>query len=169
MAFIAFALGLSWWWRPRQAAGPAAWIMIVAFASLGGIAFWFVEGAIPEEAHMVFIHWKPTVLYWTLTVILLVVPFLGWDYPARWVFASSLPLANKQWFWLNQILAVLYAILGGINLLVVYYLGDQDWISFKEGCYMNLIIILLVRLNFVWLPIFKDITVFLYRFVNRFI
>ena len=165
---IALALTLAWWWRPRRAGSPAAWIMLAAFMALGGVAFWFVRGGIPPEAYPIFMHWKPTVLYWTMGVIFLGASFLNWDYPVKWVIGSSLPLASKEWQWLNMMLALLYLLLGGVNLLLIYTVEEANWVGFKESCYVNIMMIFLVRINFVWLPILKNVSELFYRFVRRF-
>ena len=160
------ALALAWWWRPRQPTNPAAWITICALTILGGTALWFAYDA-PAPPSWAFLHWKPTALYWTLSAIFLAAPFLGWGYPAKWVFSPYLPLATRQWALFNRILALLYAVLGAINLLMAYNTGEGDWQGFKEACYMNLIAIFLVRINFVWLPLLKDIAVVVYRLIRR--
>ncbi|MHB8354061.1 MAG: septation protein IspZ [Burkholderiales bacterium] len=164
---LVMALALAWWWRPRQTSSPAAWIMLAAFMVLGGVALWFVREGIPQEDYPTFMHWKPTVLYWTMCVIFLGAAFLHWDYPVKWVIGSSLPLASREWKWLNMVLALLYLLLGGVNLLLVYTVEEANWVGFKESCYVNIMMIVLVRINFVWLPILKNVAELTYRFVQR--
>ncbi len=164
---LALALALAWWWRPRGTASPAAWIMLLTFMVLGGVAFWFVREGIPQENYPGFMHWKPTVVYWSMSAIFLGASFLHWDYPVKWVIGSSLPLASREWRWLNMMLALLYLLLGGVNLLLVYTVEEANWVGFKESCYMNIIMIFLVRINFVWLPILKNVAELAYRFMRR--
>ena len=167
LLLLAIALGLAWWWRPRQTGSPAAWIMLATFMIMGGVALWFLREGIPQESYPTFMHWKPTVLYWAMSVIFMGASFLHWDYPVKWVIGSSLPLANKEWQWLNTIMASVYALLGGLNLLLAYTVEEANWIGFKESCYMNILMIILIRINFVWLPILKNVAELAYRFVQR--
>ena len=164
---LALALALAWWWRPRGGASPAAWIMVAAFMVLGGVALWFMRTGTPQTDYPVFMHWKPTVVYWSMSAIFLGAAFLHWDYPVKWVIGSSLPLASSEWRWLNLMLALLYLFLGGVNLFLAYSVEEANWVGFKESCYMNIIMIFLVRINFVWLPILKNIFELAYRFVRR--
>jgi intracellular septation protein len=164
---LALVLALAWWWRPRGAASPAAWIMLLTFMVLGGVALWFVQTGTPQADYPAFLHWKPTVVYWSMSAIFLGAAFLHWDYPVKWVIGSSLPLASREWRWLNMMLALLYLLLGGVNLLLVYTVEESNWVGFKESCYMNIIMIFLVRINFVWLPLLKNIAELAYRFVRR--
>ena len=166
IGLIAAMLALAWWWRPRGA-GPAALLLLAAFSVLGGIAFAATESLFSPASHPVFLHWKPTLFYWTLSLVFGVASFLNWGYPARWVIGAQLPLANRQWYWFNRVLALFYALLGTINLVVAYAGAEADWQGFKEACYLNLVALILVRINFVLLPVLKDVAVLGYRFVKR--
>ena len=73
---------IAWLWRPRQAAGPSAWILLIAFGALGAWALWFGLYAHPGEPAG-FAFWKPTVLYWTLAAIMIMAPLLGWGTETR--------------------------------------------------------------------------------------
>ncbi len=153
---------LAWLWRPRQAASPSAWILLIAFGALGAWALWFgLYAHTGEPAGFAF--WKPTVLYWTVAAILIVSPLLGWGYPARIILGTYFALSNREWRWINRGFATVYTILGGANLLVASEASNGDWVGFKYSCMMNLLIMVLFRLNFVWLPILADVSIHLYR------
>ncbi|MBU6505406.1 MAG: septation protein IspZ [Betaproteobacteria bacterium] len=166
MAFIAAVLALAWWWRPRGA-GPAAIMLLATFGVLGGVALAAQEDLFSPAAYPGFVHWKPTLFYWTLAVVFGLASFLNWGYPAKWVIGAQLPLANRQWYWFNRVLALFYALLGTINLIAAYAGAEADWQGFKEACYLNLVALILVRINFVLLPVLKDVAVLGYRFVKR--
>jgi len=153
---------IAWLWRPRQAASPSAWILLIAFGALGAWALWFGLYAHPgEPAGLAF--WKPTVLYWTLAAILIMVPLLGWGCPAKIVLGTYFALSTREWRWVNRGFATMYTILGGANLWVASEASYKDWLGFKFACMMNLLIVVLFRLNFVWLPILADVLIYLYR------
>jgi intracellular septation protein len=154
---------LAWLWRPRQATSPTAWALLAAFGALGACTLWFGlygQGGAPAA----FAHWKPTVVYWTLAAILFAAPLLGWDYPAKIVIGTYFALSNREWRWINAGIGAMYAVMGGVNLWVAADASDKDWVGFKYACMMNLLIIVLFRLNFVWLPLLiEDVSVKLYR------
>jgi intracellular septation protein len=156
-------LFVAWLWRPRQAAGPSAWALLIAFAALGAWALWFGLYAHSGEP-AAFAVWRPTVLYWTLAAIMIAGPLLGWGYPVKIIVGAYFALSNREWRWINSGFAALYAILGGVNLWVASESSYKDWVGFKYACMMNLLIIVLFRLNFVWLPLLiEDVSVQLFR------
>ena len=153
---------IAWLWRPRQAASPSAWILLIAFGALGAWALWFgLYAHAGEPAGFAF--WKPTVLYWIVAAILIVAPLLGWGYPAKIILGTYFALSNREWRWSNRGFATVYTILGGANLVVASEASNGDWVGFKYSCMMNLLIMVLFRLNFVWLPILADVSIHLYR------
>ena len=153
---------IAWLWRPRQTASPSAWILLIAFGALGAWALWFGVYAHPGEPAG-FAVWKPTALYWTLAAIMIVTPLLGGGYPVKIILGAYFALSTREWRWINLGFATVYIILGGVNLLVASEASYKDWVGFKYACMMNLLIIVLFRLNFVWLIILADVAVQLYR------
>ncbi len=155
-------LAVAWRWRPRQRASVGAWMLLAAFSALGAWALWFGLYAQPGEPQG-FVFWKPTVLYWTLAAILIAAPLVGGGYPVKIILGSYFALSTREWRWLNRGFAALYTSLGGVNLWVASEASYKDWVGFKYGCLMNLLILVLFRLNFVWLPILADVSIHLYR------
>jgi len=154
---------IAWYWRPRQPASPSAWLLLIAFGALGAWTLWFGWYDQPgEPAGLVF--WKPTILYWTVAAILIMAPRLGWDHPVKIVLGTYFVLSNREWRWLNRGFATAYIILGAGNLWVASEASYKDWVGFKFACTINLLIIVLFRLTFVWLPILlADVSLYLYR------
>ena len=149
-------------WRPRRALTPGAWILLIAFGILGALALRFGLYAHTHEPAG-FGFWKPTVLYWTLAAVMIIVPLLGWGYPVRALIGVYFALTRREWRWINYGFAGVYAVLGSVNLLVAYKASYDDWVGFKFSCMMNLLIIVVFRLNFVWLPILAEVAIHLYR------
>jgi len=135
---------------------------MIAFAALGAWAIWYGLYAHPGEPAS-FMIWKPTVLYWTLAAIMIIAPLLGWGYPAKIILGTYFALSTREWRWINRGFAAVYSVMGGVNLLVASEASYKDWVGFKYSCMMNLLIIVLFRLNFVWLPILADVSIYLYR------
>ncbi|MGD0505826.1 MAG: septation protein IspZ [Steroidobacteraceae bacterium] len=157
----ALLLLIAWRWRPPQAATLSAWVLIIAFGALGACALWFDYFVHPEP--QAFTFWKPTVVYWTLTAIMSIVPPLGGGYPAKIILGNYFALSNREWRWINRGFALLCAVLGGVNLVAASEASYKDWEGFKFSCMVLLLTIVLFRLNFVWLPILAEVSIHLYR------
>ena len=158
----AVALLVAWLWRPRGAGNPSAWFLLIAFGALGAWTLWFGLYAHPGEPAR-FAFWKPTILYLTLAAIMIVVPWLGGGYPAKIILGTYFALSNRQWRWINRGLAAVCVIFGGVNLWVAHQSSLKDWEGFKYSLMIFLLVIVLFRLNFVWLPILADVCIYFYR------
>ncbi len=151
-----------WLWRPRQASSPSGRVLLVAYGTLGAWAIWFgLYGHAGEPAQV--LHWKPTILYWTLAAILWVMPLLGLGYPAKILLGTYFALSNREWRWINRGFALIYTLLGAVNLVVATQASEKDWVGFKYAIMMNLLIIILFRLNFVWLPLLAEVAIHVYQ------
>ena len=159
---LAATLLIAWLWRPPQTASPSAWILLIAFGALGAWTLWF--GLYAHRAEPAgFAIWKPTILYWTLAATMIGVPWLGGGYPAKIILGTYFALSSREWRWVNRSLAAVCIILGGVNLWVAHRASPKDWEGFKYSCLVLLLVIVLFRLNFVWLPILADVCIYCYR------
>ena len=149
---VCSSLLLSWYWRPRQKMERWVWVMLTAFALFGGWALWFGVYAEPGREPGGYILWKPTIFYWALSSIMIVVPLVGWGYPVKAIFGTFFALTKKQWRMMNWAFAALYALLGCVNLLYAFDTTEDAWIGFKYACMMNFLFLILFRINFVWYP-----------------
>ncbi len=153
---------IAWAWRIRQAATPSAWLLRIAFAGFGAWAIWFGLYARGGEPSGLLV-WKPTLFYWTLAAIAIVAPVLGWTAPAKIIVGAYFVLSSREWRWINRGFASACVMLGTVNLLVASMTSYRNWVDFKFSCLMILLFIGLFRLNFVWLPLFVDLSINLYR------
>ena len=156
---------IAWLWRPHTRPGAPGAMLLIAFSALGAWALWFGLYAHAGEPAG-FFTWKPTVLYWTLATVAIVAPLAGWGYPVKIILGEYFALSNREWRWINGGFAVLYLGLGTVNLVVASEASYKDWVGFKYACLTNLLIVVLFRLNFVWLPILADVFIHLYRRVT---
>ncbi|MBU6468847.1 MAG: septation protein IspZ [Betaproteobacteria bacterium] len=154
---IVFFIALAFYWRPRHRIDGSAWGLVVTFVLLGLISLWLSFNENYSNQLITFNHYKPTAFYWILALILIIFPRIGWGYPAKWIIGPYFPMANSEWFYLNQVLILLYIFLGILNAYMFLKFNDSVWLDFKESCYMNLLVLILVRINFIWLHIFKNV------------
>ncbi|HTV77256.1 MAG TPA: inner membrane-spanning protein YciB [Steroidobacteraceae bacterium] len=86
-----------------------------------------------------FIQWKPTVLFWLLSLAFLGSFWIGKRTLAEHVLGKALgemlgdaaPIEPRQWRMLNAQSVIFYALLGALNLLVAFNLSERAWVSFK--------------------------------------
>ena len=82
-----------------------------------------------------FIQWKPTVLFWLVSVAFIASFWIGertltqrFLEPA---LAGRVAVSPQQWRRVNGTSAVFYALLGGLNLAVAYGASERTWVYFK--------------------------------------
>ena len=162
LATCAGLLLVAWIWRPRTPRTAGAVLLLGAFAALGGWELWatqFAHSAEPQSFQM----WKATVFYWTVAAVVLVTPKLTSGYPAKILIGDYFALSNREWRWINRGIGLLYLVLGTASILLGYHSSYGDWVGLKYALQMNLLVVVLFRLNFVWLPLLADICIHGYR------
>jgi len=82
-----------------------------------------------------FIQWKPTVLFWLVSVAFVASFWIGertltqrFLEPA---LAGRVPVSQQQWRRVNGASAAFYALLGALNLAVAYGASERTWVYFK--------------------------------------
>lgn len=114
---------VGWSWLRHRRVEPMLWASLAVIVLFGGATLWLHD----EQ----FIKWKPTVLYWLLSAVLI----LSW-----WLFrrnfimtllASQVSLPGRIWTLLNLAWAAFFAVLGGLNLLVAALFSTDAWVNFK--------------------------------------
>jgi intracellular septation protein len=82
-----------------------------------------------------FIQWKPTVLFWLVSVAFIASFWIGertltqrFLEPA---LAGRVAVSPQQWRRVNGASALFYALLGALNLAVAYGASERTWVYFK--------------------------------------
>src|SRR5580658_9472391 len=82
-----------------------------------------------------FIEWKPTVLFWLISLAFLGSFWIGKRTLTEQLLGAALGapvgIAQRQWRRLNALSVVFYALLGGLNLLVAFNASERTWVNFK--------------------------------------
>ncbi|MDH3309243.1 MAG: septation protein A [Gammaproteobacteria bacterium] len=86
-----------------------------------------------------FIKWKPTLVYWILSALVLASQWFGKKTVIERMMSSQIALPETIWKRLNLSWGVFFAVLGAINLYVAFYYAlDLDaatrqeiWVNFK--------------------------------------
>ncbi len=149
-------------WAFLRSIDPAARVLMTTYILLGVVSLWWIYRPPAQDWYRALIVWRPTILYWALALSLVIPPWLRWGYPVKYILGPHLHLAEKEWLWLCRIFALVYIFLGSINLAFAYKASPGDWLDFKDACMMNLLFLILLRINFVWLGILKNIVMLIY-------
>lgn len=91
-----------------------------------------------------FIKWKPTALYWTLAVALLISQFMGKKPLMQRLLEQNITLPLKVWHQLNLSWSLFFLVMGIINLYVVYHFDTSTWVNFKLFGTLGLTLIFIV-------------------------
>lgn len=108
-------------------------VTLVIFLVFGGMTLYF--------HNPIFVKWKPTLIFWVFSMVLLGSQFIG-EKPLMQrllegtmkgqknaVLQLELPVqVGKK---LNLAWSLFFLALGGINLYVAYNFGDEAWVNFK--------------------------------------
>lgn len=78
-----------------------------------------------------FIKFKPTILYWTFSIILLGSNLLLKKNLMRTLLQEKITLPVKIWNQVNLGWSLFFAILGIVNLYVAFNFSTDTWVSFK--------------------------------------
>lgn len=79
----------------------------------------------------IFVKWKPTAVYWALAVALLFSQLFTQKPLLQRLGETSIQLPTRIWRQLNLAWFGFFAVLGVINLYVVYNFSTSAWVNFK--------------------------------------
>ncbi|HCK04676.1 MAG: septation protein A [Methylophilales bacterium] len=90
---------------------------------LGGLTILFQDKT--------FIMWKPSVIYWLLSAVLVISALLFNKNLLKKSLGTQIKLNDKNWSRLNIVTAVFFVLLGFINLYVAFNYDENTWVNFK--------------------------------------
>lgn len=102
-----------------------------------------------------FIKWKPTVLYWMFSVILLVSNVVFKKNLMRSLLQEKIALPLHVWSRLNLSWSLFFATLGFINLYVAFSYSTDAWVNFKLFGFTGLIVVFVLGQS-AWLAKYAD-------------
>lgn len=118
--------------------------------SLTQVAFVLFKGKRPDTANIVslltifllggatlifknemFIKWKPTAVYWVLSIAFLGSQFMGKKSFVKRMLEKTIELPTQVWPILNMSWSAFFFGMGILNLFIVYNFSTQIWVNFK--------------------------------------
>ena len=136
VAIATTCLQIGWGWWRKGKVEPMQWISLGVIVVFGGATL-----ILQDETY---IKLKPTVLYWLITVTLLLAVH-GWGKnPIRAMLGAQLELPEHIWMRLNAAWAVFFGVMGGLNLYVARTFSTDTWVNFKLFGFTGLMLVFVV-------------------------
>ena len=123
------------------------WVSFVIIGVFGGATL-----LLQDET---FIKWKPTVLYWLFSTILLISNWLFNKNLMRSLLHEKIALPLHAWNRLNLTWSLFFAVLGFINLYVAFNYTTDAWVNFKLFGFTGLMVVFILAQS-VWLAKYVD-------------
>lgn len=98
-------------------------VTLISVLILGGFTL-FLHNAI-------FIQWKPSIIYWIFTLILLFSQYVSKKNLLAHLLGDKIALPAKIWKQLNLSWALFFLFLGVLNVFVIYHYSMNAWVNFK--------------------------------------
>jgi intracellular septation protein len=127
---------------------------IVPLHALSALLVLVLGGATLLLHNRLFIQWKPTVLFWLVSVAFVASFWIGErTLTQRFLeptLAGRVAASREQWRRMNGWSAVFYGALGALNLAVAYGASERTWVYFKL-LGLALLTFVFVALQVLWL------------------
>ena len=103
-----------------------------------------------------FIKWKPTLVYWILSTLVLASRWFGGKTVIERMLSSQVALPATVWKRLNLSWGIFFAVLGAVNIYVAFYYGldlDEEtrrniWVNFKVFGLLGITLVFVVAQAF---------------------
>lgn len=102
-----------------------------------------------------FIKFKPSVLYWLFSVILLASNLFFKKNLMRSLLSEKMALPVRIWDRLNLSWSLFFAVLGFINLYVAFNYATDTWVNFKLFGFTGLMLVFIIGQS-AWLAKYVD-------------
>jgi intracellular septation protein len=99
------------------------WVSFAIIALLGGATLVLHDAT--------FIKWKPTVLYWVFSCVLLFSQLFFRKNLMRSILHEKIALPLRVWNVVNLAWSLYFAVLGIVNLYVAFNYSTDTWVDFK--------------------------------------
>ena len=123
VAMIACTLQNIVYWLKNRRFEKLHIITLITIFVLGGFTLIFHND--------IFIKWKPSIIYWAFSIALLYSQFFTHKNIIFRMLDDKITLPPVAWKKLNMAWAVFFAVMGFINIYVVYHYTTNQWVNFK--------------------------------------
>ena len=147
VAIAATVIQIIWTKLRRGKVDVMLWVSFAIIAVFGGATL-----LLHDET---FIKWKPTVLYWMFSVILLISNVAFNKNLMKLLLQEKIALPLHAWNRLNLSWSLFFAVLGFINLYVAFNYSTDNWVNFKLFGFTSLMLVFIL-VQGAWLTKYID-------------
>jgi intracellular septation protein len=123
VTIVASVLQLGLYWLIHRRFEKIHIITLLSVVVLGGSTLIFHKE--------IFIKWKPSIIYWVFSIVLLGSQWIGSKPILQRMLGEKIVMPAKIWLRLNFAWAIFFLLLGLLNLYVVYHFDTNTWVNFK--------------------------------------
>ena len=99
-----------------------------------------------------YIKWKPSILYWIFSLILLGAKIFWKKNIIKKMLEKQIELPEKVWTRLNTCWGIFFLALGFVNILVAYNFSTDIWVNFKLFGLMGVMIVFVIIQSLFLMP-----------------
>jgi intracellular septation protein len=147
VAIAATTVQIAWTKYRHGKVDVMLWVSFAIIAVFGGATL-----LLHDET---FIKWKPTVLYWMFSAILLVSNVVFNKNLMKLLLQEKIALPLHVWNRLNLSWSLFFAVLGFINLYVAFNYSTDSWVNFKLFGFTGLMLVFILAQG-AWLAKYAD-------------
>ena len=122
LAIVVNVLQIGWALLKKHPVGAMQWMGLGIIVVFGGMTL-----LLQDET---FIKWKPSILYWSFAVGLLVAMAMGRS-PLKALMGEQISLPEPVWKTLNLVWTIFFTLMGVLNLVVAWRFSTDTWVNFK--------------------------------------
>ena len=123
VAMVASGLQVSAFWLKFRRFETMHLITLALVVLLGGATLLLHD--------VMFIKWKPSVLYWVFAAVCIGTQWIGKKNLIQRLMDSKVSLPKQVWNRLNMSWALFFILMGFANIYVVYNFSTNAWVNFK--------------------------------------
>lgn len=136
VAIVATFVQIGWLWFRGRKIENMLWISLGVIVIFGGATLLFKNET--------FIKWKPTVLYWLFSSVLLTAFLISRKNLIRSMMEQQVQLPEPVWVKLLFSWIVFFVTMGMLNLFVAFNYSTDVWVNFKLFGGMGLMLVFVV-------------------------
>lgn len=140
VAIVISFLQLAYVWFKHKKIDKTMLITLITITILGSATLIFHDE--------LFIKWKPTVLYWSLSLVILYRYIFSYESSLKSILADKVILLDEVWSNIDKVVIAFLSALGALNLIIAYNYDTNTWVYFKLFGTLGLTLIFSVCLSF---------------------
>jgi len=115
---------------------PLQWVSLAIIGVLGGLTIYLHDNT--------FIKLKPTILYWTLALVLVGGQVFMRALPMKSLMGEQPELPDAVWRVMGWTWTAFFAAMGALNLWVAFNFSEATWVNFKLFGGMGLMVLFIL-------------------------